>query len=283
MAQFVSGAFCLIASLTIHGQSLRVDFKQGICVGIPLDFAGVQPCHFGAEPASTVPMNSGGFIGDTRRGGPCNVPVITMNPHCNGTHTESVGHIVNEPVSVHEVLSGGMILACLVSVFPVTAQLTDEHYLPNFEQNDKVISRNELERVLLKVPDERLHALLIRTLPNNPNKKSARYGENVIPPYMTIEAIEYLNQRGVRHLLVDIPSVDRMHDDGMLTVHHRFWNIVEHTHSLQPESKVDRTITEMIFVPDVVSDGYYLLNLQIPAFSIDVAPSRPWLFPVEFL
>lgn len=273
----------MIGILRIDGQSLRADFSKGVCVGIPLDFAGMQPSHFGAERASAMPMRSGGFIGDTRMGGSCNVPVITINPHCNGTHTESIGHIVDERISVNEALSGGMILATLVSVLPEEATSSGEHYRPALEPSDKVISRKTLQRVLQHLPEYQLAGLLIRTLPNNSGKLSARYGDNIIPPYMTIEAIDYLNQRGVRHLLVDIPSLDRMHDEGLLTVHHRFWNVTEGTHLLLAGSLIDKTITEMIYVPDAVHDGCYLLNLEIPAFNIDVAPSRPWLYPVEFL
>lgn len=283
MAQFAPGAICLIATMTIHGQSLRTDFSKGICVGIPLDFQGTQPNHFAAERARSIPMQSDGFTGDTRHGGSCNVPVITINPHCNGTHTESISHIVDERISVNEALPGGMILATLVSVMPEEATSSGEHYRPAMEPGDKVISRKLLQRVLQHLPEYQLAGLLIRTLPNNTGKLSARYGDNVIPPFMTIEAIDYLNQRGVRHLLVDIPSIDRMHDEGLLTVHHRYWNVAEGMHALQEGSLIQKTITEMIYVPDAVHDGSYLLNLQIPAFNIDVAPSRPWLFPVEIL
>ena len=37
----------------------------------------------------------------------------------------------------------------------------------------------------------------------------------------------------------------------------------------------------MIYVPDCISDGSYLLNLQIPAFLSDAAPSRPILYALN--
>ena len=46
------------------------------------------------------------------------------------------------------------------------------------------------------------------------------------------------------------------------------------------DSRQDKTITEMLFVPDEVPDGIALLNLQVPALSGDAAPSRPMLLPV---
>ncbi|MBC8144638.1 MAG: cyclase family protein, partial [bacterium] len=42
-----------------------------------------------------------------------------------------------------------------------------------------------------------------------------------------------------------------------------------------------RTITEMAFVPDAAADGSYVLNLQIPSFMLDAAPSRPLLFRIH--
>ena len=93
--------------------------------------------------------------------------------------------------------------------------------------------------------------------------------------------MERINELGVKHLLVDMPSIDRMHDDGLLTNHHLFWNVPEGTHELTKTAHVGKTITEMIFVPDSIVDGRYLLNLQIAPFCTDAAPSRPILFATK--
>jgi hypothetical protein len=37
----------------------------------------------------------------------------------------------------------------------------------------------------------------------------------------------------------------------------------------------------MIFVDNHIEDGSYLLNLQIPAFVSDAAPSRPIIFKLN--
>ena len=37
------------------------------------------------------------------------------------------------------------------------------------------------------------------------------------------------------------------------------------------------TITELAFIPNEVQDGFYFLNIQIPHFECDAAPSRPIL------
>lgn len=273
----------MIGQFVIGGQVVRVDFTQGSCIAIPLEFAGQQPNLFGATPAHAESMHGDGFIGDTRQSGPCNVLVLTINPHCNGTHTESVAHIVDDPVAVHEASPAGPIPATLISLSSFPAISSGESYRPALTDNDTLITSKSLRSALNDRLDTWLQALVIRTWPNHLEKMHRRYSDVYIPPFFSIDAIDYLISRGVKHLLVDIPSVDRMRDEGLLTVHHRFWNVTEATHTLTPNSRRDQTITELIYVPDAVPDGLYLLDLQIPAFSTDVAPSRPWLFPVEFI
>ena len=84
--------------------------------------------------------------------------------------------------------------------------------------------------------------------------------------FFTIEAMDYIVSLGVKHLLVDMPSVDRLFDDGILTAHNKFWETEEK--KLNNNSK-HKTITEMIFVPNNILDGKYLLNLQIAPFVSD--------------
>ena len=116
---------------------------------------------------------------------------------------------------------------------------------------------------------------------NSDAKKEAIYNTENQPPFFSIEAMEYLIERGVEHILVDFPSVDKMYDDGKLTNHHLFWNVEEGTHNLTEECNTHKTISEMIFVDDSILDGSYLLNLQIPAFISDAAPSRPMIYKME--
>ena len=77
-----------------------------------------------------------------------------------------------------------------------------------------------------------------------------------------------------------MPSIDKMYDDGQLSNHHIFWQVVPNSRLLNDESRLDRTITEMIYVDKTIVDGLYCLNLQIPAFELDAAPSRPILYPL---
>jgi hypothetical protein len=95
--------------------------------------------------------------------------------------------------------------------------------------------------------------------------------------------MRYLRELGVRHLLVDLPSVDRMNDDGILSAHRVFWGVAPGEIDIEPEKRSPYTITELIYVPDSVADGSYLLNLQIAPFLADAAPSRPILYPLSLL
>ena len=112
--------------------------------------------------------------------------------------------------------------------------------------------------------------MVIRTLPNDLLKLEKNYsGKN--PPYMHHDAASLLVKKRVRHLLVDLPSVDRESDGGKLLFHKTFWQFPGNI-------RKDATITELIFVPHKIPDGLYLLNLQIASFELDASPSKPVLY-----
>ena len=78
----------------------------------------------------------------------------------------------------------------------------------------------------------------------------------------------------VKHLLIDLPSVDREKDGGKLLSHHAFWQVPENP-------RMEATISELIYVPDEIKDGQYLLELQFAPFDNDASPSRPVLYRLE--
>ena len=49
---------------------------------------------------------------------------------------------------------------------------------------------------------------------------------------------------------------------------------------LNEDARLDSTITELIYVNDSVSNGTYLLNLQIASFENDASPSKPILYKI---
>jgi hypothetical protein len=93
--------------------------------------------------------------------------------------------------------------------------------------------------------------------------------------------MKLISQLNVNHLLVDIPSVDRTFDEGKLSAHHIYWDVKQGSHDVDTQNHSLKTITEMIYVPDEVEDGVYLLNLQIAPFVSDASPSRPVLFRIN--
>jgi kynurenine formamidase len=250
------------------------DFTSFIDISIPLRFNGPQPNAFGVEPATANACEYGELVGDTRRGGSCNFEQITLTPHCNGTHTECVGHITNERISIRDCLKDTLVPAVLISITPETGK-NDESYAVPFGPSDLLITRKSLEAVLGVVRYS--GALIVRTLPNKDSKLTRQYTGEPMPPYFTTEAMEFIVAAGFKHLLVDLPSIDRLNDEGKLSNHRVFWTVAAGSFDAGTETRRESTITELIYVPNEVEDGDYLLNLQIAPFESDASPSRPIL------
>ncbi|MEM1000350.1 MAG: cyclase family protein [Bacteroidota bacterium] len=263
----------------IAGQSYTVDLRP-LDISILLEFDGPQPNTYGVPKASAVAFEGGGFVGDTRRGGGCNFETYTLTPHCNGTHTECVGHITDERIPVAEVLRPGLVPATVISVAPIAAAATTETYDPPLVAEDWVIDAGTLHTALESTDPDFHGAIVIRTLPNSEEKLSRDYLQKP-PAFFTNAAVQYLVELGLKHLLVDLPSVDRMFDEGKLSNHHYFWEVAQGSHAVDPQPALWRTITEMVFVPDFVPDGRYLLDLQIAPFLADATPSRPTLYALQ--
>ena len=88
------------------------------------------------------------------------------------------------------------------------------------------------------------------------------------------EAADFLTEIGVQHLLIDTPSVDPEKDQGALLAHKAYWQ--------WPDCpRIQATITEFIFVPDQVTDGAYLLELQTAPIVNDATFSRPLIYAIE--
>jgi arylformamidase len=240
-------------------------------LGLPLDIS--LPLHSGPDqvqawyvgPLVIEPVRTEHFTGSVKEGGSVNFRNISFNPHGHGTHTECVGHIAPEVFSINKALANYHFVSRLISLRPEKAKKQAPYMLPS----DNVITAEQLHEACGEdVPE----ALVIRTLPNT-NKTSAVYS-NTNPAYLTSEAATWLVKEGVKHLLLDLPSVDREDDGGELNAHHIFWNFPSNP-------RHDATITEMIFVADHIKDGLYLLNLAVAPFENDASPSRPVLYSLQ--
>lgn len=242
--------------VSLHHKDTKfsVDLNRGIDLSIPFSVDGTLNAYH-APNVQMEPVRMGDWVGEVSKGAPVNYRNISFNPHGKGTHTECVGHIDKEISSVNQNFNEFHCLAQVLSVKPMEVA-----------ENDHVIMPQQLPE-LQGVP-----AVIIRTLPNETTKRSKNYsGSN--PAYLHHETVATLVRSGCRHLVLDLPSVDREEDGGKLIGHRTFWNYPEAIRS-------ECTITELAFVPSSVLDGLYLLNLQVAPFENDAAPSRPLLFPL---
>lgn len=246
----------MLANIEFEGNNYRIDLSKPIDISIPLKPGPENVNAWWAAPVKIEPVVMGTFIGDVNQGGSVNFRNVFLNPHGNGTHTECVGHISKEPFTLNQCMRQFFHLAHLITVEPSL-----------LENGDHVITKNQLMPLLEYT---KAKAVIIRTLPNDDSKRTRQYsGTNF--PYVAVEAAQYLVEKNIGHLLIDLPSVDRESDEGKLAAHHAFW---QYPHATRTRA----TISEMIYVPDEISDGYYFLNLQITSLENDASPSKPVLF-----
>lgn len=253
------------ASIQHRSQTFHVDFSKPIDLSIPLSDTDQNPIAWYLEKPVIEPVRVGDWIGKVSEGkSSTNFNNIFFNPHGHGTHTECLGHITRDFYSVNQHLKTFFFIAELITIRPYD------------QGDDRVITKIQLQAALEgKTPE----AVVIRTLPNEPDKMRRNYS-HTNPPYLHESAARHLSHIGVKHLLIDLPSVDKEKDDGLLLAHKAFWNVTD-VNNLNHDARLDATITEMIFVPETVVDGSYLLNLQIASFENDASPSKPVLYAID--
>ena len=255
----------MLAKIQILNQNFEIDLSKPVDISIPLSNTDENPIAWYLDKPIIEPVKNGDWIGKVSSGkSSTNFNNIFFNPHGHGTHTECLGHITSEFYSSNDCLKQFFFLAELISI---ESEIVGE---------DLVINKNQIE-FLLK--DKKSEALIIRTLPNKIDKLSKKYS-NTNPPYLSEEAAIYIREIGIKHLLIDLPSVDKEFDEGKLLAHKAFWN-VKNVDILNIDARLDCTITEMIFVDDKILDGNYLLNLQIVNFINDASPSKPILYKLS--
>ncbi|MEO0897933.1 MAG: cyclase family protein [Bacteroidota bacterium] len=265
-------------TFTIGEQSYEIGNIHDI--SIPLSFNGPQPNTYGVPTAQSKPYEGQGFIGDVKQGGSCNFEQYTFIPHCNGTHTEGAGHLTASTLPIHHILKESFFPATLISVPLTDIQHSPDSYQPSLEKKDRFVDRKALEIALEGISDQWLQALVIRTLPNSEEKKERNYMKGTCP-FFSNEAMEFIREKKIQHLLMDFPSVDRLFDEGRLSNHRIFWGMPTSGHMLPQENDQGKTLTEMVFVADHIGDGHYLLEIQLAAFMSDASPSRPRLLTWE--
>jgi kynurenine formamidase len=259
--------------ITHNNLSLQIDLSKPIDISIPLTNNEQNPIAWYQDIPKIEPVRMGSdaseWIGKVSEGkSSTNFNNIFFNPHAHGTHTECLGHITKDFYSINQCLKQFFFTAELISVEPKKVG------------EDLVITKEHISTVLNKTNNASIEAIIIRTLPNLESKKHLNYS-NTNPPYLEEAAAIFIREKGIQHLLIDLPSVDKEHDEGKLLSHKAFWNVKD-INQVNEDARFNCTITEMIYVNEEVQDGSYILNLQFASFENDASPSKPVLYSLEF-
>lgn len=252
--------------------NIQIDLSKPLDISIPLTNNEQNPIAWYQSTPIIEPVKDGDWIGKVSEGkSSTNFNNIFFNPHAHGTHTECLGHITRDFYSINQCLKQFFFTAEVISIEPKSIG------------EDLVITKEQIETFFVISTKEKSHnqiqALIIRTLPNPKTKKHLNYS-NTNPAYLAEDAAIYIRELGIQHLLIDLPSVDKEHDEGKLLSHKAFWN-VKNVNELNADARMNCTITEMIYVDNSISDGSYLLNLQIASFENDASPSKPILYKIN--
>ena len=247
----------MLATIQHKTKTVKVNLAEPLDISIPLTGDATNVNAWYVKHPTIEPHKDGKFVGKVSEGSSTNFNNITFNPHAHGTHTECLGHITEDFYSINEQLKQFFYLSEVITV------------APEAHKQDFIFSKKQLQYAL---GNKKREALVIRTIPNITDKLTKQYS-HTNPPYLTEEAILFLVEKGIQHLLIDLPSVDKEKDGGALLGHKAFW-------SLHKKARKTATITELIYVKNTIADGTYMLNLQVAPFHNDAAPSRPVLYKV---
>lgn len=249
-----------------------LDLATPVSLARPLRFDGTDPRHFGAPAPRRRPLVLPGFEGEVLRGASCNCDTLEFVPHCHGTHTESVAHLVAEPHDACEVAPRGLLPALLLAVAPVEAGASGEDSDPAPQAGDRLVTR----AALLAAWPARLpftpRALVLRT------GMDAEAADDRTAPFLSRQCAAEIVARGIEHLVVDLPSIDRGHDQGRLCAHRLFFGLPAGGRRLADARRPACTITEFAAVPPRLPAGPYALQLALPRLAGDAVPSQPLLF-----
>ena len=245
--------------------------------------AAAQFQAFGLPPARAENLLS------VERGHSVNCDVLSLCVHGSGTHVECVGHIARREYSLLEVCRDLLSpMVCLV--LTVDLELIP---VPGSEAPpDRCITAAALDRALsacnakLGVPTsdanaarsplvQHAPALAVRTGHIDADSSVVTSFTGTNPPYFAKDAMVWVRRAGVRHLLCDLPSVDREQSGEALPAHRTFFG------SDEEGAREGRTVTEYVRLPrpQDFPDDVYVLYLGVANVDASAAPARPVLYP----
>lgn len=210
--------------------------------------------HAGSVKIEPVVM--GDWVGSVDEGASVNFFQVQLNPHGNGTHTECYGHIDKGHQKLNDYLK-------------------KNHFLAYFHRQG--LRRVGTDQLLLKSDLPVLDWSTIEVFAIE--AKGVLFPQNFSgqnPPYFEPELCAFLAEQGVKHLICNLPSLDREEDGGALQAHKAFWQYPDNT-------RKESTITELAVYPEKMREGFYYLNLQTAPLHNDAVPSRPIFYPAKRL
>merc|ERR1712166_364255 len=205
-------------------------------------------------------------------------------PHWKGTHMCSVGVLSqNAAISVHKALHNRpTVVPCTVLTVhlePIGA--ANEQYFAPCSHDTLCVTRRALELAMLTAPAMTLRpgfltALCIRTRWRN----SATAGH--VRACFSIQAMEWILNHSVTHLLVDLPSLDLEQDNtkcGLQQARAAMFGLSPAQAAAAPVNRecARNTFTCAASIPDEVKDGIFLLSLAAGGFDGYCMPSAPAL------
>ena len=257
--------------LKYNKQIYKINTNQGLDISIPIQFnSDNNPKFYNEKDPINKYYKSNGVEYNLKNGGGCNVPTINMNIHCSGTHTETASHVFQKSYLISDIKNLNYIPSQLVTIIPDNK--SKEKYHANIEDKDLLITKKLLENKI----DQScgfIDGIIVRTLPNNDDKKVRNYNRTH-HAYFTTDSILFLKKLGVKHIVVDTPSIDKYDDGGKLQNHKIFFT--------NQKGKINKnTITELCYIPNSCEDGKYLLSIGVPSFNLDAAPSKPTIYKAK--
>ncbi|WP_339893457.1 cyclase family protein [uncultured Algibacter sp.] len=247
----------MIATIQYNSRKLQIDLSKPLDISMPIISSKKNVNVWYIDEPKIEPVKDGEWTAAVSEGASVNFNNIHFNPHAHGTHTECAGHITEKVHSINQNLKTFFFLAEVITVAPEN------------DKEDKIISKKQLQFAL---GNKKRDAIILRTIPNTRDKLSRQYSHTNWT-YLKEDAVKFLVSKGVKHLLIDLPSIDKEEDGGELLGHNAFWNT-------KGKLRLDATITELIYVSNKIEDGEYFLNLQIAPFENDASPSKPILYKV---
>ena len=222
---------------------------------------------FGLHSLQLAPARSGTWIGARAHGASVNAYDAHFSIHSAGTHTESAAHVSDLPLSIADVAPLELLCACILECAPTRIG------------NDHVITRERIEHAWQQTTAwpkafPPLRAAIVRT--RDPDETPHRRWSNTHPPFFLPEALSFLVEQGIEHLICDLPSVDPEQDGGKLAAHRTFFALEDEGHARTQRT----TITELAWIPASIPSDLGLVRLDVLDWPTDASPSRPVFYPL---